>query len=42
MPYGKGSFLRYADYARYSFYGIQRTGWITMEFTKDKINCWEN
>jgi len=37
-----GSFLRYADYARYSFYGIQRTGWITMEFTKDKINCWEN
>ena len=32
-----GSFLRYADYARYSFYGIQRTGWITMEFTQDKI-----
>ena len=37
-----GSFLRYADYARYSFYPIVRTGWITMEFTKDKINCWEN
>ena len=37
-----GSFMRYADYARYSFYGIQRTGWITMEFNKEQINCWEN
>ena len=37
-----GSFLRYADYARYSFYPIQRTGWITMEFSEKEIKCWEN
>jgi|TARA_R110000765_G_scaffold309488_1_gene403011 predicted phosphodiesterase len=37
-----GSFLRYAEYARYSFYPIVRTGWTTMEFTKDNINCWTN
>jgi len=37
-----GSFLRYAAYARYSMYPIVRTGWITMEFTKDSVKCWEN
>ena len=37
-----GSFLRYAEYARYSMYPIVRTGWITMEFTKDSVKCWEN
>ena len=37
-----GSFLKYADYARYSFYPIVRTGWVTMEFTKDNIECWTN
>ena len=37
-----GSFLRYAEYARYSFYPLVRTGWVTMEFTESRINCWEN
>ena len=37
-----GSFLRYAEYARYSFFPLVRTGWVTMEFTEDQINCWEN
>jgi len=37
-----GSFLRYADYARYSFYPIIRTGWTTMQFNKEGIQCWEN
>tara|TARA_R110002051_G_scaffold321801_1_gene410471 strand:- start:429 stop:1310 length:882 start_codon:yes stop_codon:yes gene_type:complete len=37
-----GSFLRYAEYARYSFYPIIRTGWITMEFTDKEVKCWEN
>jgi len=37
-----GSFLRYAEYARYSMYPIVRTGWITMEFNEDGIKCWEN
>ena len=37
-----GSFLRYAEYARYSIYPIVRTGWITMEFNEDGIRCWEN
>ena len=37
-----GSFLRYAEYARYSFYPLIRTGWVTMEFTESEINCWEN
>ena len=37
-----GSFLRYADYARYSFYPIVRTGWTTMQFNKEGIQCWEN
>ena len=37
-----GSFLRYAEYARYSFYPLVRTGWVTMEFTESGINCWEN
>ena len=37
-----GSFLRYAEYARYSMYPIVRTGWITMEFTDKEIKCWEN
>ena len=37
-----GSFLKYADYARYSFYPISRTGWTVMEFSEEGINCWEN
>ena len=37
-----GSFLRYAEYARYSFFPLIRTGWVTMEFTEYEINCWEN
>ena len=37
-----GSFLKYADYARYSFYAIARTGWTVMEFSEKGINCWEN
>ena len=37
-----GSFLRYAEYARYSMYPIVRTGWITMEFTDKEVRCWEN
>ena len=37
-----GSFLRYADYARYSFYPMIRTGWVTIEFGKDKIEAWTN
>jgi predicted phosphodiesterase len=37
-----GSFLRYANYARYSMYPIIRTGWVTTELTKEGIKCWEN
>ena len=37
-----GSFLRYADYARYSFYQLVRTGWVTIEFSDNRIRCWEN
>ena len=37
-----GSFLRYAEYARYSMYPIVRTGWITMQFDEKGITCWEN
>ena len=37
-----GSFLRYADYARYCFYPIVRTGWTTIEFSEKGIKCWEN
>ena len=37
-----GSFLRYANYARYSMFPIIRTGWVTMEFDKDGIECWVN
>ena len=37
-----GSFLKYADYARYSFFPVVRTGWVIMEFTKDNIECWTN
>tara|TARA_Y100000034_G_C6821807_1_gene370201 strand:- start:190 stop:1080 length:891 start_codon:yes stop_codon:yes gene_type:complete len=37
-----GSFLRYADYARYSFYPMIRTGWVTIEFKEDSINSWTN
>ena len=37
-----GSFLKYAEYARYSFYPIVRTGWVTIEFTEDKIKAWAN
>ena len=37
-----GSFLRYANYARYCMYPIIRTGWVTMEFSKTEVKCWEN
>ena len=37
-----GSFLSYADYARYSFFPMIRTGWITMEFNGNKIKAWTN
>ena len=37
-----GSFLRYANYARYYMYPIIRTGWVTTELSKDGIRCWEN
>ena len=37
-----GSFLKYADYARYSFFPIVRAGWVTMEFREDKIKAWTN
>mgnify|MGYP003145375291 FL=1 len=37
-----GSFLRYAEYARYSFFPIIRTGWVTMTFREDKVDCAEN
>ena len=37
-----GSFLKYADYARYSFFPMIRTGWVTMEFGKNKIEAWTN
>ena len=37
-----GSFLNYADYARYSFYPMIRTGWVTMEFGPKVIKAWAN
>ena len=37
-----GSFLRYADYARYSFFPLIRTGWVMMILTKKEIKCKEN
>ena len=37
-----GSFLSYADYARYSFFPMIRTGWVTMEFYENKIKAWTN
>lgn len=37
-----GSFLKYADYARYSFFPMIRTGWVTMEFKEKCINSWTN
>ena len=37
-----GSFLKYAEYARYSFFPMIRTGWVTIEFRKDNIKCWTN
>ena len=37
-----GSFLKYAEYARYSFFPMIRTGWVTLEFSKDKIKAWTN
>ena len=37
-----GSFLRYAEYARYSFFPIIRTGWVTMTFRENKIHSVEN
>ena len=37
-----GSFLLYADYARYSFYPMIRTGWVTFEISEEKIKAWTN
>ena len=37
-----GSFLKYAEYARYSFFPIVRTGWVTLEFNEKKIKAWTN
>ena len=37
-----GSFLSYADYARYSFYPMIRTGWVTLEFNEENIKAWTN
>ena len=37
-----GSFLKYAEYARYSFFPMIRTGWVTMEFNEDEIKAWTN
>lgn len=37
-----GSFLKYAEYARYSFFPMIRTGWVTMEFCEDEIKAWTN
>jgi len=37
-----GSFLKYAEYARYSFFPMIRTGWVTMEFSETEIRCWVN
>jgi predicted phosphodiesterase/ribosomal protein L37AE/L43A len=37
-----GSFLKYAEYARYSFFPMIRTGWVTMEFREDEIRAWTN
>jgi len=37
-----GSFLKYAEYARYSFFPIVRTGWVTLEFNNKKIKAWTN
>jgi predicted phosphodiesterase len=37
-----GSFLRYANYARYAMYPIVRTGWVTMELDGKEANCWVN
>lgn len=37
-----GSFLDYAEYARYSFFPMIRTGWVTMEFSDNKIKAWSN
>ena len=35
-----GSFLDYAEYARYSFYPPGRTGWVTMKFGEKKFEAW--
>ena len=37
-----GSFLKYAEYARYSFFSIIRSGWVTMEFGEKEIKTWTN
>jgi len=37
-----GSFLNYAEYARYSFFPMIRTGWVTMEFGPKSIKSWSN
>jgi hypothetical protein len=37
-----GSFLKYADYARYSFFPIVRAGWVTIEFGEKEIKTWTN
>ena len=37
-----GSFLKYAEYARYAFYPVVRTGWVTVRVEEDKVDCWTN
>ena len=37
-----GSFLKYADYARYSFFPIVRAGWVTIKFGENDIKTWTN
>ena len=37
-----GSMLKYAEYARYSFFPMIRTGWVTMEFSEKNIKAWTN
>lgn len=34
-------FLKYADYARYSF-PIVRSGWVTIQFGEKEIKTWTN
>ena len=37
-----GSFLDYAEYARYSFFPLARTGWVSLQFTDKNIQAWTN